>query len=86
MLTSRIFERIRERTAHLYAVKNPPKALIRDLNCLVGLQALAVRRSDKPPRSVLSVNLAWPTEITETEFFRRVKEMPKGKVHGFLSS
>ena len=34
---------------------------------------------------MLSVNIDWPTEITETEFFRRVKEMPKGKVYGFLS-
>ena len=30
-------------------------------------------------------NLDWPTKITETEFFRRVKEMPKGKSYGFLS-
>jgi len=27
----------------------------------------------------------WPTEITETEFFRSVKEMPKAKTHGFLA-
>ena len=35
---------------------------------------------------LLSINLDWPTQITETEFFTRVREMPKGKVYGFLSS
>ena len=30
----------------------------------------------------LSINLEWPTQITETEFFKRVKETPKAKVHG----
>jgi hypothetical protein len=31
------------------------------------------------------INLDWPMKITETEFFRRMKELPKGKVYGFLS-
>jgi Fic family protein len=77
---------VRERTAHLYTVKNPAKALARDLNYLVSLQAIHARRLDDPPGYALSVNLEWPTEITETEFFRRVQAMPKGKVYGFLSS
>lgn len=34
----------------------------------------------------ISIRLEWPTEITETEFFRQVKAMPKAKVHGFLST
>jgi hypothetical protein len=34
----------------------------------------------------LSINLEWPTQITETEFFKRAKELPKAKVYGFLSS
>ena len=40
---------------------------------------------DFPDFVVLSINLDWPMQITETEFFRRIKEMPKGKVYGFLS-
>ena len=76
---------VRERTVHLYAVKNPAKALVRDLNYLASLQAIRVRKLDDPPGYALSVNLEWPTRITETEFFQRVKEMPKGKVYGFLS-
>jgi hypothetical protein len=46
-------------------------------------------RAKKLPEAqgfLLSINLDWPTQITETEFFKRVKEMPKGKVYGFLSS
>lgn len=77
---------VRERTVHLYAVKNPGKALIRDLNYLAGLEAIRVRKLDDPSGYALSVDLEWPTRITETEFFRRVKAMPKGKVYGFLSS
>jgi len=34
---------------------------------------------------VLTANLDWPTQITETEFFRLIKTMPRGKIHGFLS-
>lgn len=76
---------VRERTVHLYAVKNPVKALARDLHYLSSLQAIHVRELDEPRRYAVSVNLEWPTQITETEFFRRVKAMPKGKVYGFLS-
>jgi hypothetical protein len=35
---------------------------------------------------MLKINLQWPTQITDTEFFRLVKALPKGKLHGFLSS
>jgi hypothetical protein len=35
---------------------------------------------------MFSINLDWPAQITETEFFKRVKEMPKAKIYGFLSS
>ena len=75
-----------KRTAHFYALKNPGKALVRDLNYLIGLEAVSFERMTEPIGTVLSINLEWPTQITETEFFRRVKEMPKGKVYGFLSS
>jgi hypothetical protein len=34
---------------------------------------------------VLSINIDWPIQIKETEFFRRIKEIPKGKGYGFLS-
>lgn len=74
-----------EKTRHFFTVKNPYKALIRDLNYLIGLQAVLVRKTSDDRKYLLSINIEWPTQITETEFFKRVKEMPKGKVHGFLS-
>ena len=74
------------RTRHFYEVKNPYKALVRDLNYLIRLQAVRVKQLPEGKGYLLSINLEWPTQITETEFFRRVKEMPKGKVYGFLSS
>jgi hypothetical protein len=62
------------RTRHLYVVKNPLKALARDVACLLELKAV---RFDS---DLLSINLNWPAEITETEFFRLVQNMPKGKL------
>ena len=62
------------------------KALIRDLKYLIRLQAMSAQKLQDQQGYILSINLAWPTQITETEFFRRVKDMPKGKVYGFLSS
>lgn len=73
------------RTRHFYALKNPHKALIRDLNYLIQLQAIQAKPLPADGGFLLSVRLEWPTQITETDFFRRVKEMPKGKVYGFLS-
>ncbi len=74
-----------ERTQHLFKLKNPDLALSRDLNSLIHLEAITVRRRSGDERSLLRVNLEWPMQITESEFFKRVKAMPKGKVHGFLS-
>jgi len=73
-------------TKQFYRLNNPRKALIRDLNNLVGLQALTAKRLQDKSDFQLSINLEWPTQITETEFFKRAKELPKAKVYGFLSS
>lgn len=75
-----------ERTRHIYMVKNPHKALVRDLNYLIGLEALSATRLPDKAGYSLRIRLDWPTRITETEFFKRVKAMPKGKVYGFLSA
>lgn len=66
-------------------VKNFHKAFVRDLHYLSQLGAIAVRDRSAKQEWVASVNLDWPTQITETEFFRLVKELPKGKRYGFLS-
>jgi hypothetical protein len=72
------------RTASIYgSLKNPVKALIRDVNALIRLRAVGVEKLTEE-RYRLFVRLEWPTEITETEFFRRIKDMPKAKTYGFL--
>lgn len=86
MLTDLRFP-LTERTRHLYTVKNPYKAPVRDLGYLIQLRAITVKRPPEPDEEefLISIRLNWPTEITETEFFKRVKAIPKGKVYGFLS-
>jgi Fic family protein len=74
-----------ERIRPFYALKNPDKAMLRDLNYLVRLGAMRAEQLPENRGIALSPNLDWPTTITETEFFRMVKAMPKGKILGFLS-
>ena len=75
-----------ERTRALYNVKNPIKALVRDVNNLTALKAAWVHKiADGPPaRFLIGARLEWPTEITETEFFERVRKLPKAKTYSFL--
>jgi hypothetical protein len=80
------FSEVIKQTAALYQVKNLRKALIRDLSYLAGLEAIEIKQTDDKLDATISINLDWPTQITESEFFKRVKEMPKAKLHGFLSS
>jgi Fic family protein len=78
-------ENLIERTASWYMpLKNPYKALIRDINDLLRLRAIRYRKLPEN-RFEFSARLEWPTEITETDFFKHVKEMAKAKTHSFLS-
>jgi Fic family protein len=72
------------KTARVYgSLGNPVKALVRDLSELIRLGAIKVEKQEgKPPR--LQIRLEWPTEITETAFFERIKALPKAKTHAFL--
>jgi Fic family protein len=71
-------------TGSLYgSLRNPMKALNRDMKGLFQLRAIAVRESEDGGE-VFSVRLEWPTEITETELYQTIAEMPKAKTHGFL--
>ncbi len=79
-----MLEDLAERTEHLYKNrKNPRKAYIRDINNLIQLQAISAKRGGEN-RYKLAVNLEWPTQITQTEFFKRIKEFPKSKTYSFL--
>lgn len=74
------------KTRYFYKLDNPDQALFRDLNYLINLNAISAERLEDSKTFRININLKWPTEITETEFFKRTKNMPKGKAHGFLSS
>ena len=72
------------KTGSFYSLKNPQKALIRDLTYLVRLQAIRAEPLTDTPGVLFSINLDWPTQITETEFFERVRTLPTSKTHSFL--
>ncbi len=78
-------EVIAETERHYTNLANPFKALVRDMTYLLDVKALQVERTDpkKPPR--FAIRLDWPTFITETEFFKAVDSLPKGKTYSFLS-
>lgn len=75
--------RLADRCLHLYKLKNPYSAMERDAVYLLHLGAIKVYQRGEA--TIIRPNLDWPTQITETEFFKKVKTKPKGKVHGFLS-
>ena len=74
---------VRDRSAIEYAdLKNPTEAAARDVINLMELGALIFRY--EKDHTALEANLDWPSEITETEFFDRVENLPRGKTHTFL--
>jgi Fic family protein len=78
-------DELTERTKiHYHELGSARKALVRDINYLIQLHAIAFTKL-ADGKYDLFVRLEWPMEITETEFFERVKQMPKAKTHTFLS-
>lgn len=72
---------------HYTSRKNPLNAIVRDINKLIGLRAVFVRKTEVAPNQFhyfVRVNLNWPTTMTETEFFLNLANLPKSKTHGFL--
>ncbi len=71
---------LRVTTQILYTkLKTPGSALVRDLLNLISLGALREPRKSGDHELILSINLEWPRQITETEFFKLIQEMPKAK-------
>jgi Fic family protein len=77
---------LERKAAHFYVAKHRGRALIRDLAYLRELEAIAIKEMPEVGEARISIRLEWPEQITETEFFRRARSMPKAKVHGFLST
>ncbi len=65
------------------SLKNSHKAMIRDLNNLITLKAIVFEKANDD-KYRLKVNLKWPSEITETQFFEIIKQLPKARTHTFL--
>lgn len=68
--------------------KAPLNAVIRDLNRLKALGAISIQREGDNPKNwkfYITVQLDWPSKITETEFFAKLAALPKSKTYGFLS-
>ncbi len=65
-----------------HKLDNPVKALVRDINYLGALKAIRIKRKDQS--IMISINLDWPAQITETNFFEITKEFPKAKPHSLI--
>jgi len=69
-----------QKVAHLYRdLGNPGRACVRDLSGLLVLGAVDFDENQK----IVSARMEWPVEITETEFFKRIEQMPKAKTRIF---
>jgi len=66
-------------------MKAPVPAFLRDLGALLHLGTITTISTDKAKAVLLRVNLDWPQQITETDFMRKVKDLPKAKDHEFMS-
>lgn len=69
---SELFDRVERH----YKVMNPWKMFVRDVDRLIDLGSV---QYEAGPKSFLRADFDWATEITETEFFQRVKQLPKAK-------
>jgi hypothetical protein len=59
------------------------RTIVRDVNGLIQLGAIGADRN--PDQSIqIHVRLQWPREITETDFFERMSQLPRAKTFGFL--
>ena len=73
---------------HFSSRKRPLEALARDIVRLEARGAVRVEPTTNAAkgRFVVSVNLDWPSRMTETEFFRQVSELPKSKKYSLLTN
>ncbi len=78
---------IEEVSPYYASRKNAVFALVRDVNRLGALGAVTIRREDldggRGARFWIGLNLYWPSQITETEFFARIEQLPRSKTTSF---
>jgi Fic family protein len=68
---------------HYKDVANVNKTLTRDIGSLVQLRAIEIKKVAEKKWDV-AIRPQWPQEITESDFFEKIKKMPKGKTYPFL--
>jgi len=82
-------DKLHDRVARYYtSIKVPVTAFFRDITQLISLGAVVLHQGGPNPNPLewsISINLEWPQQISETEFFRLIKAMPKSKTFKFLS-
>ena len=66
-----------------YTAVDFTNAFVRDVNGLLHLGALILDDRERD-HITLHINLDWPQQITESQFFAKVKQMPKAKTYRFL--
>ena len=73
---------------HYASLKDPSAAMFRDIGRLIALGAVGVKHQGETgrPELLIEVNLDWPSTLTDTEFFERLKQLPKSKTFRFLRS
>lgn len=77
--------RLQNQTIPMYqSLKNPARAFMRDLNDLSALETIRLQRRLHLGEVVVGANLEWPTKMTETAFFQKIKELPRAKTNVFL--
>ena len=66
---------------HYSTRKRPSEALARDIARLEALGAVSIAPATNGAKGgfLVSVNLDWPSTMTETDFFRQVSELPKSR-------
>lgn len=73
--------------SHYLGLREPMRAFVRDLNSLSALGATSVKKEGEKEATQypVAVRLEWPTEITETAFYREINKLPTAKTTLFIS-
>ena len=78
------YTKLREKIIYLYKdLKNPSKAFTRDMGQLLDLGAIDYMKTGDNDFTFFA-RLEWATEITESDFFKKINKLPKAKTQKFL--
>lgn len=78
-----LWRELSKRTPGLYkSLRDPARAVIRDLNSLIELGAIRWEH-DSNQQIRFRINLDWPAQITESHFFEVIRRLPKVKPLSF---